>query len=52
MLSDIINSFESSGSMNSMNNFAGILSMAESISTKYKDKINNGEIELNKIISN
>ena len=50
MLNDIISSFESSGSMNNMNNFAGILSMAETISTKYKDKINNGEIELNKIM--
>jgi len=47
MLNDIFSSFETTGNLNNM---AGIFSMAETISTKYKDKLNNGEIELNKIM--
>jgi hypothetical protein len=51
MLTDIVKSFEStlSGGIGS-NPFSGLMDISQKISTKYKDKINNGEIELNKLM--
>lgn len=51
MLTDIVKSFEStlSGGMGA-NPFAGLMDISQKISTKYKDKINNGDIELNKLM--
>ena len=48
MLSDIISSFETS--MNTSNPLSGIMDISKKISSKYQDKINNGDIELNKIM--
>jgi len=48
MLSDIISSFETS--MNTSNPLSGIMDISQKISSKYQDKINNGDIELNKIM--
>lgn len=51
MLSDIVSSFESTLSGASGGNpFAGIIDISQKISSKYQDKINNGEIELNKLM--
>ena len=51
MLSDIVSSFESTLSGGSGSNpFAGIIDISQKISSKYQDKINNGEIELNKLM--
>lgn len=51
MLSDIVKSFESTlnGGMGA-NPFSGLMDISQKISVKYKDKINNGEIELNKLM--
>ena len=49
MLTDIIKSFETSLSGNG-NPLAGILDISQKISTKYQDKINTGDIELNKLM--
>jgi hypothetical protein len=51
MLTDIVKSFEStlSGGIGS-NPFSSLMDISQKISTKYKDKINNGEIELNKLM--
>lgn len=51
MLSDIVSSFESTISGASGGNpFSGIIDISQKISSKYQDKINNGEIELNKLM--
>jgi hypothetical protein len=51
MLTDIVKSFEAtlSGGIGS-NPFSGLMDISQKISIKYKDKINNGEIELNKLM--
>lgn len=53
MLTDIVKSFESTlsaGGGIGANPFSGLMDISQKISTKYKDKINNGEIELNKLM--
>lgn len=50
MLDDIVNSFEQILSNSNGNPIAGILNISQQISTKYADKINNGEIELHKLM--
>jgi hypothetical protein len=50
MLNDIVKSFESSLSGDNANPIAGILDISQKISSKYQEKINNGEIELNKLM--
>jgi len=51
MLTDIVKSFESTLSAGGgANPFSGLMDISQKISTKYKDKINNGEIELNKLM--
>lgn len=50
MMEDIVKSFEDMlGDKNTTNPFASILSLSQKISTKYADKINSGDIELDKI---
>ena len=49
MLTDIVKSFETSLTGNG-NPLAGILDISQKISTKYQDKINKGDIELNKLM--
>jgi len=51
MIDDIVSSFESilTGSSSS-NPFAGIMDVSQKISVKYADKINKGEIELDKLM--
>ena len=50
MLNDIVKSFESSLKGDNANPLNGILDISQKISSKYQDKINSGEIELNKLI--
>jgi predicted amino acid-binding ACT domain protein len=50
MLNDIVKSFESSLKGEGANPLAGILDISQKISSKYQDKINTGEIELNKLM--
>ena len=52
MLNDIIKSFESSlkGGEKGANPLNGILDISQKISSKYQDKINTGEIEINKLM--
>ena len=51
MIDDIVSSFEKvlSGNANS-NPLSGIMEISQKISVKYADKINNGEIELDKLM--
>ncbi len=50
MIDDIVSSFESILTGNSANPFAGIMDVSQKISTKYAEKINSGEIELDKLM--
>nr|QFG74752.1 MAG: hypothetical protein [Megaviridae environmental sample] len=50
MLDDIVGSFQSLLSDNK-NPFDNIMNITNNITTKYKDNLNNGEIELDKVIS-
>lgn len=50
MLNDIVKSFESSLKGDNTNPLNGILDISQKISSKYQDKINSGEIELNKLM--
>ena len=50
MLNDIVKSFESSLKGDNTNPLNGILDISKKISSKYQDKINSGEIELNKLM--
>jgi len=50
MLNDIVKSFESSLSNENGNPLTGIFDISKKISSKYQDKINTGEIELNKLM--
>lgn len=50
MLNDIIKSFESSLTGNNANPLGGIIDISQKISTKYQEKINSGEIEINKLM--
>ena len=51
MIDDIVKSFEDMLSCGDNSNpFAGIMGLSQDISKKYANKINNGEIELDKII--
>jgi hypothetical protein len=50
MLNDIVKSFESSLKGDNANPLNGILDISKKISSKYQDKINSGEIELNKLM--
>jgi hypothetical protein len=51
MIEDIMKSFETSLSGgDNANPFAGILDISKKISTKYSDKINTGEIQLDKLM--
>jgi hypothetical protein len=50
MFDDIINSFEDIMNNNSGNPFSSIMNISQQIASKYTDKINSGDIELDKII--
>ena len=50
MINDIVESFESS-LINKENPLSGIMDVSQKISEKYTDSINNGDIELDKIIN-
>ena len=50
MIDDIVNSFEQILSNSKGNPLSGILNISQQISSKYADKINSGEIELNKLM--
>jgi len=50
MLDDIMSSFENSLNGNNGNPLNGILDISKKISSKYQDKIMNGDIELNKLV--
>ena len=50
MIDDIVNSFEQILSNPKGNPLSGILNISQQISSKYADKINSGEIELNKLM--
>ena len=51
LIDDIVKSFEDMLSCGDNSNpFAGIMGLSQDISKKYANKINNGEIELDKII--
>jgi hypothetical protein len=50
MLDDIMSSFENSLNGNNSNPLNGILDISKKISSKYQDKIMNGDIELNKLV--
>ena len=50
MIDDIVASFESVLTGNNNNPMAGIMEISQKISVKYADKINNGEIELDKLM--
>jgi len=50
MLNDIVKSFESSLNNQNGNPLTGIFDISKKISSKYQDKINTGEIELNKLM--
>jgi len=50
MIEDIVKSFETSLNGNTANPFAGIFEISKKISTKYSDKINKGDIELDKLM--
>lgn len=50
MLTDIVKSFEKSLSGANSNPLSGILEISQKITSKYQEKINNGEIELNKLV--
>ena len=50
MLNDIVKSFESSLKGEGGNPLNGIMDITQKISSKYQDKINTGEIEINKLI--
>ena len=50
MIDDIVSSFEGILTGNSANPFAGIMEVSQKISVKYADKINSGEIELDKLM--
>jgi hypothetical protein len=50
MLNDIVKSFESSLKGEGGNPLSGIFDISQKISSKYQEKINTGEIELNKLM--
>jgi hypothetical protein len=50
MLNDIVKSFESSLSNEKGNPLTGIFDISQKISSKYQEKINTGEIQLNKLM--
>ncbi len=50
MIDDIVSSFEGILTGNSANPFAGIMEVSQKISVKYAEKINSGEIELDKLM--
>ena len=50
MLNDIVKSFESSLSNDKGNPLTGIFDISQKISSKYQEKINTGEIQLNKLM--
>jgi hypothetical protein len=50
MLNDIVKSFETSLKGEGGNPLNGIMDISQKISSKYQDKINTGEIEINKLI--
>jgi hypothetical protein len=52
MIEDIVQSFEKVllGQSDNSNPLSGIMDISQNISVKYADKINNGEIELNKLM--
>ena len=50
MLNDIVKSFESSLNNQTGNPLTGIFDISKKISSKYQDKINTGDIELNKLM--
>jgi len=50
MIDDIVNSFEQILNNSKGNPLSGILNISQQISSKYADKINSGEIELNKLM--
>jgi len=50
MLNDIVKSFEVSIKGDNSNPLNGILDVSQKITSKYQDKINSGEIELNKLM--
>jgi len=50
MLNDIVKSFETSLKGEGGNPLNGIMDITQKISSKYQDKINTGEIEINKLI--
>lgn len=50
MIDDIVKSFEKSLSGENANPFESIMEITQNITTKYNDKIENGEIELDKLM--
>lgn len=50
MLNDIVKSFESSLNNQTGNPLSGIFDISKKISSKYQDKINTGDIQLNKLM--
>ena len=52
MINDIINSFESKLNKGNSNPLESIMEITEMINGKYNDKINNGDIEIEKLLEN
>ena len=52
MINDIITSFESKLNKGNTNPLESIMEITEMINGKYNDKINNGEIEIEKLLEN
>lgn len=52
MLNDIFSSFESSMNQSSGNPFNNIMNISQTITEKYKDRIENGEIDLGDLLKN
>lgn len=52
MINDILSSFEAGMDKGKQNPFDNILQISEMISDKYSNKINNGEIEIEKLLEN
>jgi hypothetical protein len=50
MINEIVASFEDTMKMSDGNPMSGIMELSQMISTKYSDKINSGEIELEKLL--
>ena len=50
MINEIVDSFEASLKMENSNPMEKIMELSQNISSKYSDKINNGEIEIDKLM--